>query len=194
MATMSRRRTKTILGAATLDLLNAYPAVILCPPHLVPKWIREIEETIPGARAMELIRIGRNANDHGDVNDVRKFLQLCEEGKLGQKPVAVIAHTSAKYGAGWEHAVVRKKFVDEEDGQVFEALTCPECGSPIQIDLPGGFVSTANNLDDLGDKRRFCQAKITGYELDDHRRLRSKCGSTRCRRLGQRRRRQRGCG
>lgn len=162
---------KTILGAATLDLLNAYPAVILCPPHLVPKWIREIEETIPGARAMELIRIGRNANDPGDVNDVRKFLQLCEEGKLGQKPVAVIAHTSAKYGAGWEHAVVRKKFVDEEDGQVFEALTCPECGSPIQIDLPGGFVSTANNLDDLGDKRRFCQAKITGYELDDHRRL-----------------------
>jgi len=162
---------KTILGAATLDLLNAYPAVILCPPHLVPKWIREIEETIPGARAMELIRIGRNANDPGDVNDVRKFLQLCKEGKLGQKPVAVIAHTSAKYGAGWEHAVVRKKFVDEEDGQVFEALTCPDCGSPIQIDLPGGFVSTANNLDDLGDKRRFCQAKITGYELDDHRRL-----------------------
>jgi superfamily II DNA or RNA helicase len=162
---------KTILGAATLDLLHAYPAVILCPPHLVPKWIREIEETIPGARAMELIRIGRNADDPGDVNDVRKFLQLCEEGKLGQKPVAVIAHTSAKYGAGWEHAVVRKKFVDEEDGQVFEALTCPECGSPIQIDLPGGFVSTANNLDDLGDKRRFCQAKITGYELDDHRRL-----------------------
>ncbi len=162
---------KTILGAATLDLLNAYPAVILCPPHLVPKWIREIEETIPGARAMELIRIGRNANDPGDVNDVRKFLQLCEEGKLGQKPVAVIAHTSAKHGAGWEHAVIRKKFVDEEDGQVFEALTCPECGSPIQIDLPGGFVSTANNLDDLGDKRRFCQAEITGYELDDHRRL-----------------------
>ena len=120
---------------------------------------------------MELIRIGRNADDPGDVNDVRKFLQLYEEGKLGQKPVAVIAHTSAKYGAGWEHAVVRKKFVDEEDGQVFEALTCPECGSPIQIDLPGGFVSTANNLDDLGDKRRFCQAKITGYELDDHRRL-----------------------
>ena len=162
---------KTILGAATLDLLNAYPAIILCPPHLVPKWIREIEETIPGARAMELIRIGRNANDPGDVNDVRKFLQLCEEGKLGQKPVAVIAHTSAKYGAGWEHAVVRKKFFDEEDGQVFESLSCPTCGTPIQIDLPGGFVSTANNLDDLGDKRRFCQAKITGYELDDHRRL-----------------------
>ena len=76
---------KRLLGAATLELLNAYPAIVLCPPHLVPKWIREIEETIPGARAMELNRIGRNADDPGDVNDVRRFLQLYEEGKLGQK-------------------------------------------------------------------------------------------------------------
>ncbi len=116
---------KSISGAAVMDLLDAYPAIVLCPPHLVPKWIREIEETIPGAKAMELTRIGRNADDPGDVNDVRRFLQLYSEGKLGKKPVAVIAHTSAKYGAGWEHAVVRKKFVDEDDGKVFEALTCP---------------------------------------------------------------------
>jgi len=162
---------KTLLGTATLELLNAYPAIVLCPPHLVPKWIREIEETIPGAKAMEITRIGRNADDPGDVNDVRRFLQLYESGDLGKKPVAVIAHTSAKYGAGWEHAVVRKKFVDDEDGRVFEALCCPTCGSPIQIDLPGGFVKAATTLDDLGDKRRFCEAKISGYELDDHKRL-----------------------
>ncbi len=162
---------KTLLGTATLELLNAYPAIVLCPPHLVPKWIREIEETIPGAKAMEITRIGRNADDPGDVNDVRRFLQLYESGELGKKPVAVIAHTSAKYGAGWEHAVVRKKFVDDEDGRVFEALCCPTCGSPIQIDLPGGFVKVATTVDDLGDKRRFCEAEISGYELDDHKRL-----------------------
>lgn len=162
---------KTLLGTATLELLNAYPAIVLCPPHLVPKWIREIEETIPGAKAMEITRIGRNANDPGDVNDVRRFLQLYKTGEFCKKPVAVIAHTSAKYGAGWEHAVVRKKFVDDEDGRVFEALCCPTCGSPIQIDLPGGFVKIATTLDDLGDKRRFCEAEISGYELDDHKRL-----------------------
>ncbi|MBI5965288.1 MAG: hypothetical protein HY863_17570, partial [Chloroflexi bacterium] len=161
----------TIMSIATLELLSAYPAIVLCPPHLVPKWIREIEETIPGATAMELTRIGRNANDPGDVNDVHKFLQLYEDGKMGQKAVAVIAHTSAKYGAGWEHAVVRRKFVDEEDGRVFEALTCPACGSPIQINLPGGFVKVASTIDDLGDKRRFCDAEVSGYELDDHKRL-----------------------
>lgn len=162
---------KSYQSIAAMELLNAYPAIVLCPPHLVPKWIREIEESIPDAKAMELSRIGRNANDPGDVNDVRQFLHLYKEGKLGQKAVAVIAHTSAKYGAGWEHAVVRKKFVDEEDGRMFEALSCSKCGAPIQIDLPGGFVTTASTLEELGDKRRFCKAEITGYELDASGRL-----------------------
>ncbi len=162
---------KSSVGSAVMELLNAYPAIVVCPPHLVPKWIREIEETIPGARAMELKRIGRNADDPGDVNDVSRFLKLFEAGELGQRAVAVIAHTSAKYGAGWEHAVTRKRFVDDEDGRVFEALTCPTCGSPIQINLPGGFTKVATSLDDLGDKRRFCEAEISGYELDDKGRL-----------------------
>jgi len=161
----------TTIGSGVVELLDAYPAIVLCPPHLVPKWIREIEETIPGAKAMEITRIGRNADDPGDVNDVRRFLQLYRSGELGKKPVAVIAHTSAKYGAGWEHAVVRRKFVDDEDGRVFEALCCPTCGSPIQIDLPGGFVKVAATLDDLGDKRRFCEVEISGYELDEQKRL-----------------------
>jgi len=162
---------KSAISTGVLDLLDAYPAIVLCPPHLVPKWIREIEETVPGAKAMELTRIGRNANDPGDVNDVQNFLRRYKDGELGQKPVAIIAHTSAKYGAGWEHAVVRRKFVDDEDGRVFEALTCPTCGSPIQINLPGGFVKVASTFDDLGDKRHFCDAKVSGYELDDHKRL-----------------------
>jgi hypothetical protein len=158
---------KTAISTGVLDLLDAYPAIVLCPPHLVPKWIREIEETIPGAKAMELSRIGRNADDPGDVNDVRRFLGLWSDGKLGRKAVAVIAHTSAKYGAGWEHAVIRKWFVDEEDHRPFEALSCPECGAPIQIDQPGGIIITATSVDELGDKRRFCKAEMSGYELDD---------------------------
>ncbi len=161
----------TIMSIGTMELLSSYPAIVMCPPHLVPKWIREIEETVPGAKAMEIARIGRNADNPGDVNDVRRFLQLYKSGELGKKPVAVIAHTSAKYGAGWEHAVMRRRFVDEDSGGVYEALCCPTCGSPIQINLPGGFVKIATTLDDLGDKRRFCGAEISGYELDEHKRL-----------------------
>lgn len=161
----------TTIGAATVELLDAYPAIVLCPPHLVPKWIREIEETIPGAKAMELSRIGRNADDPGDVNDVRQFLDLHAQGKLGSKPVAVMAHTSAKYGAGWEHAAVKKWFVDEDDGRPFQALVCAECGAPIQINLPGGLTVLATSTGDLGEQRRFCQAERTGYELDEHGRV-----------------------
>ena len=175
---------KTILGAATVDLLNAYPAIVLCPPHLVPKWIREIEETIPGAKAMELIRIGRNADDPGDINDVRRFLNLYREGKLGQKAVAVVAHTSAKYGAGWEHAftrqrllnrwedaVVKRHILPSERPEAIQALCCPKCGAPIQIEEAGGVTFTATSIDDLGDKRRFCHALIPGYELGSDGRL-----------------------
>lgn len=175
---------KTILGAATAELLNAYPAIVLCPPHLVPKWIREIEETIPGAKAMELVRIGRNADDPGDINDVRRFLELYKEGKLGEKAVAVVAHTSAKYGAGWEHSVVKQRLLNrwenatvkrhilpDEKGEAIEALCCPKCGSPVQIPEAGGLTFTATSLADLGDKRRFCDALIPGYELNEDGRL-----------------------
>ena len=54
---------KSVIGAAVIELLNAYPAIVICPPHLVPKWIREIEETIPGAHARELRCIGRNTGE-----------------------------------------------------------------------------------------------------------------------------------
>ena len=175
---------KTILGSATIELLDAYPAIVLCPPHLVPKWIREIEETIPGAKAMELVRIGRNADDPGDINDVRRFLELYKDGKLGKKAVAVVANTSAKYGAGWEHAVkkqrllnrwenatVKRHILPDEKGEAIEALCCPKCGSPIQIEEAGGVTFTATSIDDLGDKRRFCDALVPGYELNEDGRL-----------------------
>ena len=174
----------TTIGAATSELLDAYPALILCPPHLVPKWIREIEETIPGAKAMELVRIGRNADDPGDINDVRRFLELYKDGKLGKKAVAVVAHTSAKYGAGWEHSVVKQRLLNrwenatvkrhilpDEKGEAIEALCCPKCGSPVQIPEAGGLTFTATSLADLGDKRRFCDALIPGYELNEAGRL-----------------------
>lgn len=175
---------KTRLGAATVELLDAYPAIILCPPHLVPKWIREIEETVPGAKAMELVRIGRNSDDPGDINDVRRFLELYRDGKLGPKAVAVVAHTSAKYGAGWEHAVakqrmlgrwnnatVKRHILPSEKAETIEILCCPKCGSPVQVEEAGGVTFTATSIDDLGEKRRFCNAQIPGYELNADGRL-----------------------
>ena len=95
---------KTTVGAAVIELLHAYPTIVICPPHLVPKWVREIQEVIPGAYATELHRIGRNSDDPGDVNDVRRFLDDHASGVISHKAVAIVASTSAKMGPGWKAA------------------------------------------------------------------------------------------
>ena len=124
---------KTSIGSAVIELLDAYPALILLPPHLVPKWIRELEEVIPGRRAREMRRIGRGPEDPGDVNDVRYFLEDYRNGRIEKKVVAVVANTSAKIGPGWEPAVMKRKVKDPLLGEVVLAFKNPE-RSPI---LPG---------------------------------------------------------
>jgi superfamily II DNA or RNA helicase len=164
---------KTSIGAAVIALLHAYPALIVCPPHLVPKWIREIEEVIPGAHARELRRIGRNANEMADVNDVRDFLEQYqvatrnakEKGLPAPRWVAVVAHTSAKFGAGWQPAVVMRKTEHPLTGKRVDACACPACGKIITKE-EDGFQVPVTDLKDLADKRRFCTNQIPGWQLD----------------------------
>ncbi|NPV86297.1 MAG: hypothetical protein HPY45_09855 [Anaerolineae bacterium] len=160
---------KTTVGAAVIELLNAYPAIVICPPHLVPKWIREIQEVIPGAIAKELRRIGKNG-EPGEVNDVRDFLEL------GKKAVAVVAHTSAKMGSGWKPSFVWRYTTDFK-GQRIKACACPVCGRIIKKD-DGGIVVPVTNPDDLAKKRLTCQGQVVGWQLDkDGRRRRDEKGN-----------------
>jgi len=164
---------KTTIGSAVIELLNAYPTIVICPPHLVPKWIREIEEVIPGSHARELRRIGRNSDEAYDVNDVRDFLdqyrQASETAKRtgGSKPkwVAVVAHTSAKFGTGWEPAVVWRKTRDPLTGKVVDACACPSCGKVVTTEKDG-FVIPVTDLNELAEKRQFCHNHVPGWELD----------------------------
>ena len=45
------RRRPTLLGAAAAHMAGFERILIICPPHLVPKWKREVEQTMPGVRA-----------------------------------------------------------------------------------------------------------------------------------------------
>ena len=164
---------KTTITTGVLELLDAYPAIVLCPPHLVPKWIREIEEVIPGAHAQELRRIGRNKDQAFDVNDVRDFLDQYQQASHtaqrtgGTKPkwVAVVAHTSAKFGAGWQPAVVSRKTRDPLSGSVVEACACPGCGKLVMVDKDGFNVPVIDACE-LAEKRQFCHNQVPGWELD----------------------------
>lgn len=163
----------TTMASAVVELLQAYPALIVCPPHLVPKWIREIEEVIPGAHARELRRIGHNANEMADVNDVRDFLEQYqaaarnakEKGLPAPRWVAVVAHTSAKFGAGWLPAVVMRKTEHPLTGKRVDACACPACGKIITKE-EDGFAVPVTEPKDLADKRRFCANLVPGWQLD----------------------------
>ena len=164
---------KTTISTGVLELLDAYPAIVLCPPHLVPKWIREIEEVIPSAHARELRRIGRNSDEVYDVNDVRDFLdqyrQASEKAQRtgGSRPkwVAVVAHTSAKFGAGWQPAVITRKTRDPLTGKIINACACPGCGRIVTVEKDG-FVIPVTDPGELAEKRQFCGNRIPGWELD----------------------------
>jgi hypothetical protein len=164
---------KTSIGSAVIELLNAYPALVLCPPHLVPKWIREIEEVISGAHARELRRIGRNSDEAFDVNDVGNFLEQFHQANEtanrtgGDKPrwVAVVAHTSAKFGTGWQPAVIWRKTRDPLTGKIVNACACPDCGKIVMVEKDG-FVIPVTDLSELVEKRKFCHNRVPGWELD----------------------------
>jgi hypothetical protein len=149
---------KTTIGLGVIELLDAYPAIVICPPHLVPKWIREAEEVIPDVKARELRRIGKDKD--GDVNDVGAFLEDYEMGKLGHKAIAVVASTAAKMGAGWK-PVIRTKTI-KINGKPLVVYTCPQCGQ-VQTDNQDAPVT---EIEYFQKHRGFCSAKVSGWKLD----------------------------
>lgn len=139
----------------------------------MPKWIREIEEVIPGAHARELRRIGRNSDEAYDTNDVKDFLEQYRQAKkVSQRTgrpipkwIAVVAHTSAKFGTGWQPSVIWRKTRDPLAGKVITACACPSCGQVV-MEERNGFVVPVTDLNVLAEKRRFCYHHVPGWELD----------------------------
>jgi hypothetical protein len=99
---------KTTIALATVDLMGAYPAIVVCPPHLVNKWRREAEDVIPGVQTRELSRIGKTASMAHEVNDVRAFVEDWNAGLLGDKAIAVVSSTSNKLAGGWKGALATR--------------------------------------------------------------------------------------
>ncbi len=72
--------------------------LVICPPHLVPKWKREVEQTVPGARAAVVESI---------TNLERRRLSL------GSGPLfAVLSREKAKLSFRWKVAVIRRRAAD----------------------------------------------------------------------------------
>jgi superfamily II DNA or RNA helicase len=133
---------KSLCAAAAAYLAGCRRVFLICPPHLVRKWKREIERTVPGAR-VAIVRT---------VRDLERARHLG-----GPVHFVVCSREQAKLGYRWRAAVVTR-IVRGPDGPArgergaFARLhCCPSCFAPI-VDEEGVPLEWA----DLEQRKRRC--------------------------------------
>jgi hypothetical protein len=114
---------KTTIASAVSALMGAKgnPTLILVPPHLVNKWVREVRAIVPLSFAMPLYRL----------SDVERFVREFRRLAPGTPAFAVLSREMAKLGSGWQPAYARRKRVvrgTAEGKQVLDLFACPQCG------------------------------------------------------------------
>ena len=143
VAEMGYGKTRTALAA--IELMNAYPALVICPPHLVDKWVREAKAAVPNAEAIV-------------VEGITQFEAIRSTYRKGQKLILVMSRSKIKLGSGWvasypiRHTLsdrkVRERFkvamaryrMNPSPETRHEALkaaqaypVCPKCGKRVGI-------------------------------------------------------------
>jgi len=141
---MGTGKTTVAVSVAALLRDEGYPVLVICPPHLVGKWVREIRGIVPMAHAVVVKR----------VRDVDRFVKEAPYYQ-GRPLFAVISREMAKLGSGWRPAVsskpVRLDGSKDHPGRITRVYTCPHCGEFL-LDDEGGMVER----EDYFDKKRRC--------------------------------------
>ena len=112
------RTGKTFIGAAAAHMAGFQRVLIICPPHLVPKWKREVEQTVPFVRAAIV----------ESITDLERLRLSVGSGPL----FAVMSREKAKLSYRWMPAVIQRWAVsrgrlvrDEETGEPFRVPAAP---------------------------------------------------------------------
>ncbi len=136
---------KSTIAAAAAYLGGCRQVFLLCPPHLVRKWQREIHQTVPGARSV----IVRTIQDLERTRNLESRLQF-----------TICSREQAKLGYRWRPATVLRlardssgEMLRDEAGRPYRVLSCPTCFGTICDDegIPLG-------LTDLSIRKRRCSA------------------------------------
>ncbi len=135
---------KTFIAASAAYMAGFRRVLVLCPPHLTRKWKREVEETVPDARAIIV----------ASITDLERLRLSHGPGPL----FVVMSRERAKLSYRWLPAVVERwataggKLVrDEETLEPFRVPCCPDCFTPI-VDKDG----LPLTLKDLARRKRSC--------------------------------------
>jgi len=136
---------KSFIAAAAAYLAGCRRVFVMSPPHLVRKWRREIERTVPGAQVAIVHTIG-------DLERAR-----CAGGSI---QFVICSREYAKLGYRWRPATVNRlvrgadgQIVRDDTGALVRACCCPTCFTPI-IDDEGVPLTRA----DLAEKKHRCAA------------------------------------
>ena len=158
---------KTFIGAAAAFVAGFRRVLIICPPHLTRKWKREVEQTVPDARAVIV----------ASITDLERLRLSVGTGPL----FAVMSRERAKLSYRWKAAVIyrwassRGRLIrEEETGERFRVPCCPSCTAQV-VDKDGVHLTDR----DLNRRKRTCadcgsplwQADSSGpkrYPLSDY--------------------------
>lgn len=125
---------KTMMAIATAWLMHhlGFPrTLVICPPHLVYKWRREIKQTVPGATVWIL-----NGPD-----TLKKLLQLrLVSGRAAVPEFYVMGRVRMRMGFNWVPVFVKRRLIDlemigpERLAKATSAVAaCPDCYEPITV-------------------------------------------------------------
>ena len=135
---------KTFIGAAAAHMAGFERILVLCPPHLTRKWKREVEQTVPGARAVIV----------ASITDLERLRHSVGSGPL----FAVMSRERAKLSYRWKAAVVYRWATsggrlirEEETGEPFRVPCCPDCTAQV-VDKDGVPLTEK----DLNRRKRTC--------------------------------------
>lgn len=155
---------KTTIGSAVSSLLQTKgnPTLILCPPHLVNKWVREVREIVPLAFAMPLYRL----------SDVEQFVRHVRQMQRDPQArhittFAVLSKEMAKLGSGWLPAYITRKRVlqtHDDKRQIVEMFACPRCGHIIHHVEANEETAPVLNANYFEKKRRCFECNEALYQ------------------------------
>ena len=147
---------KTFIAASAAHMAGFRRVLVLCPPHLTRKWKREVEDTVPDARAVIVT----------SITDLEKLRLSHGPGPL----FVVMSRERAKLSFRWLPAVVERwatvdgRLVrDEETLEPFRVPCCPDCFTPI-VDKDG----LPLTLKDLARRKRSCDDCGSALWQADH--------------------------
>ena len=138
---------KTFIAASAAHAAGFRRVLVLCPPHLVPKWKREVEETVPGARAAIVT----------SITDLERLRLLPRTSPLfavmsRERGEALLPLGARRRSNGWPWRTAGW-LRDEETGAPIRFPCCPVCAAQA-LDREGVPLS----MKDLSRKRRVCDA------------------------------------